>query len=77
MYKVMSKVANIWDEKMFNNEKEARDYANGCCKGGCHNVELYTKTRGGWRLVQTYRVSRKEAIRQAAEFLVEDVPQLC
>ena len=78
MFKVMSKAgANTWHVEHFATEKEARAHANREYKAGCNIIELYTKTRNGYKLVCAHREHWKVAVERTAAEWAKDAPYFC
>lgn len=75
MFKVMDRAyRQVWHEAHFNTEAEAREYANECFKTGSADIELYVKSRVGYRLIKAVHVSKSQAIENFAQFATEDAP---
>lgn len=74
-FKVMSKAgAAAWHEEQFNNEADARAYANQCYKNGCNIIELYAKDRTGYHLVSAHREPWRVTRDRWAEQVAEEAP---
>ena len=75
MFKVMSRAYHqVWHEKHFSNEQEAREYANKEFKTGAADIELYKKDREGYKLLKGIHVNKKQAVENFASFVTEDAP---
>lgn len=71
----MSKAgAAPWHEEFFETEEAARAYSNECYKRYCNLIELYVRTREGYRLVQAHREHWRAAAERWARDGVEEAP---
>lgn len=75
MFKVLSKITKgYWHTDVFDDESEARAFANHAFKTGAIQVELYRKTRDGYSLVKKARQSAKQAAERCGSWMTEDAP---
>ena len=80
MFMVMTvHVSNgVWHEEHFEQESDAKAYANHAFKNGLGTtIELWRKTRSGYELVKKARLTKKEATARFSEYVAEDAPYFC
>lgn len=62
----------IWHHEYFNDENQAREYANAEWKAVPLMVELYVNTRSGYTLIKRARRTRKQQTEDTARMFAEE-----
>lgn len=70
-------VGGVWHQELFISEKVAREYANNAYKTGSIVVELYSRIRGGWRLIKAVKEHQKVAEAKYRAYIASILPDNC
>lgn len=78
-YKVMSRAgSNAWIVRYFETEAAARTYATQCSEEAyADTIEIYRKTRSGYRMVDSIREHWRKAAERWADDCAESAPYFC